>query len=179
MKIRLDYKKAKDLADKIVNDLRPVCERIEIAGSVRRRKPKVGDIELVCIPRRQENLFGEPGVSLLDAHLVDLIAEGRIIRGDKWGPLQKKFHPVSLPDLAVELYITTPEQWGVIFTLRTGGKEFSQKLVTKRAERGLLPSHLVVKGGRIWDGDTALETPEEAEVFKMLGIDYIEPEFRW
>ncbi|MBI5957894.1 MAG: hypothetical protein HY866_04110 [Chloroflexi bacterium] len=53
------------LAAKLVTALEPACEQIVVAGSVRRQKAQIGDIELVCIPRieshtaEQINLFGE------------------------------------------------------------------------------------------------------------------------
>ena len=49
------------LAGKVVDELAPVCERIEIAGSIRRKKPTIGDVEIVCIPKlvTATNLLGE------------------------------------------------------------------------------------------------------------------------
>jgi hypothetical protein len=38
-------------AQQIVTWLTPFCERIEIAGSIRRQRPIVNDIDLVCIPK--------------------------------------------------------------------------------------------------------------------------------
>jgi hypothetical protein len=56
------YPEAKLLADSLVEAMAPFCERIEIAGSVRRKKPVVKDIEICVIPRRESradvsNLF--------------------------------------------------------------------------------------------------------------------------
>ena len=39
------------ITERLVSILAPFCERIEIAGSLRRLKPEVGDIELVVIPK--------------------------------------------------------------------------------------------------------------------------------
>lgn len=177
-KITLPYDKALPLAEKIVRELAPVTARIEIAGSIRRKKPEIGDIEIVCIPLTQVNLFGDPGGSLLDPELEYLIEEGRIIRGDKWGPKYKKFHPAAMPDLSVDLFITTAPEWGYTFTIRTGSSNFSHKLVTPKQQGGYLPGHLRVGGCRLWEGDTALETPEERDFLKALGVGWIEPEFR-
>ncbi len=43
--------KALEIAEKTKELLAPYCERIEIAGSIRRKKPEVKDIELVAIPK--------------------------------------------------------------------------------------------------------------------------------
>ena len=50
--------KAKKWADRIVEILAPHCDRIEIAGSIRRQKPTIGDIEVVCIPKQNLDMFG-------------------------------------------------------------------------------------------------------------------------
>ena len=44
---------ASNYADQIVEWLTPYCERIEIAGSIRRARPEVNDIDLVVIPRTE------------------------------------------------------------------------------------------------------------------------------
>lgn len=104
--VRFDYDIAKKVADKLVTTLAPACDRIEIAGSLRRGTDTVGDIELVCIPsfvhRRvggpaaplQLGLFPEPQqqplferdlagtelVSHLDETLEQLVADGAVSR---------------------------------------------------------------------------------------------------
>lgn len=39
--------------------IEPGCERLEVAGSLRRQKAQVGDIEIVAVPVMQRDLFGE------------------------------------------------------------------------------------------------------------------------
>jgi DNA polymerase/3'-5' exonuclease PolX len=61
---------AERVAAAIVADLAPFCARIQVAGSVRRRKEVVGDIELVAIPRyTPSGLFGACTANLLWEHL--------------------------------------------------------------------------------------------------------------
>jgi hypothetical protein len=82
----LSYALARKLADNLIAHLAPSCERIEAAGSLRRYKPTVGDIELVCIPKIntryapvQANMFGQavPGqakqINLLEGCLEELL----------------------------------------------------------------------------------------------------------
>ncbi|MBU2597552.1 MAG: hypothetical protein KJ757_08345 [Planctomycetes bacterium] len=47
----MELQKAKAIAEELKSLLEPACERITIAGSIRRQKPDVGDIELLCIPK--------------------------------------------------------------------------------------------------------------------------------
>src|SRR3989304_4969145 len=50
------------IAQRSVMLLMPLCQRVEIAGSIRRRKSQVGDIEIVCVPRMTGGLFGDQPV---------------------------------------------------------------------------------------------------------------------
>ena len=53
---KIELAEAHRLAEKIVALVSPAMDRVEIAGSIRRKKPVVGDIELVGIPADQERL---------------------------------------------------------------------------------------------------------------------------
>lgn len=179
-KTKITYQAAVNLAERIIKELSPVCAKIEVAGSVRRQKKMIGDIEIVCIPKPITDIFGDVvvGSNNLDPHLAYLQLAARIVKGDKWGPKYKKFHLPAMPELSIDLFIPTPEEWGYTYTIRTGCAEFSHKLVTPRQQGGFLPGHLRVGGCRLWDGGKALETPEEGEFFAALGIAYIPPELR-
>jgi DNA polymerase/3'-5' exonuclease PolX len=48
----MDGAQALAIAERTRAALAPYCDRIEIAGSIRRRNPSVKDIELVAIPRQ-------------------------------------------------------------------------------------------------------------------------------
>lgn len=157
--------------------LAPACERIEIAGSLRRLKPEVGDIELVCIPRRAPNLLGEPGESILSGLLVSLLREGVLLPAHKNGEKYKQFYWGELPALQIDLFITTPEEWGLRFTLSTGPKEFNQRLVLSRQRGGLLPSCYEIRGNRVWFKNTPLPTSEERDLFALIG-GWVPPEER-
>ncbi|MFH1640834.1 MAG: hypothetical protein ABIA66_02590, partial [Candidatus Omnitrophota bacterium] len=50
-KVKYPLEKMKYLAEDVVRLLRPYCTRIEIAGSIRRTRSEVSDIEIVCIPK--------------------------------------------------------------------------------------------------------------------------------
>jgi len=168
----MKHSEAIKIAEEIRELLRPACERIEIAGSLRRMKPDVGDIELVCIPLAGVNILGERVNE--SGPLCDLInAQG-------WPVVKKgeKYKRFTVGEIDVDLFICDPQTWGVIYTLRTGGAEFSHQLVTPRKFGGLMPSFLNFKDGRIWHGRQALETPQEKDVFSALSLHYIPPESR-
>lgn len=176
MKNKMPLREAEDLAKGIVSQLSPFCKRIEIAGSIRRRKPEVGDIELVAIPLASMDMFGEPVPMTADhtLHFPDWSWLGKVIKNGM------KYKQIELPGgAALDLFIVTPPaQWGVQFMLRTGSAEFSHRLVTSRKQGGLMPSNFRVLEGAIWSSNHIIETPEERNVFDLIGVPYIEPENR-
>jgi DNA polymerase/3'-5' exonuclease PolX len=170
---KMDLATGRRLAEFVMADLEASCERIVIAGSIRRRRPEVSDIELCAIPKLSQGLFSEGADSLLDGALAGLVARGvlsRVKGGEKYRQYELPHHGCKL-----DLFICDRDTWGVNFTIRTGPAEFSKRLVTPRKHNGLLPSHLKVKAARIWSGDEALDTPEERAVFEVIGMDWIEP----
>lgn len=50
-KMRWSLEEARVVAEMLVTQLEDCCERIIIAGSIRRNKSQVGDIELLFIPK--------------------------------------------------------------------------------------------------------------------------------
>lgn len=171
-RLRLTYHEAMEKANPIVAGIKPYCERVEIAGSLRRKCETVGDIEIVCIPR-QEQVIDMFGLVAGQRSALDGIAwPWTLIRGGD------KYKQYDIGACNLDLFITTPQQWGVIFTLRTGSAEFSHKLVTKRQQGGLCPAYLSFRDGRIWNNGQAIDTPEERDVFEALGLAWIEPEER-
>lgn len=171
---RLPLAKARALANQIVDVIRPVCDRIEIAGSIRRKKVDCGDIEVCCVPKARYNLFGEAFYQSGSIEDILFLAGYHFTKN---GEHMKQF---DLGVCMVDLFITTPAQWGAILVIRTGPQEFSQRLVTSKAHGGYMPSYLQEKDGRIVHRETGkmLDTPEEEDYFRVIGLDYIPPEKR-
>ena len=169
------YKYALPIARQIKLLLEPFCQRIEIAGSVRRLKPDVGDIELCAIPQMVpgNNMFGDPISALAE---FDYDQMGHVIKGGQ------RYVQIALHQgINLDLFIVLPPaSWGVIYTLRTGPADFSQKCVTQRKKGGLLPSFLRVKDGTVQDATTGeiIPTPEEEDFFKVLKLNWISPDKR-
>jgi DNA polymerase/3'-5' exonuclease PolX len=173
MKNKIPLMQAQELAQQIVESLKPCCQRIEIAGSIRRGKSEVGDIEIVAQPKFDFDLFGAPTENhRLDG--VDWTEYGSIIKNGH------KFKQIDLyAGISLDLFIVTPPaQWGVLFLIRTGSADFSHRFVTSKQHGGLLPSCYRVKDGAIWKGDVMIPTPEEMDVFTLAGVKYIAPESR-
>jgi len=200
-KTRIALAEAEALADELLALLRPACIRLEVAGSIRRRKPDCGDVELVAIPKLaySDDLFGlrddvHP-FNELDALCAELREAGVLgERLDKngrraWGSAMKR---ATFKGFALDLFTCTPEQWGVTFAIRTGGALFSHALVTARHVEvrdesgrsyggGLCPPWLHFRDWRVKRTDEAgnpFPTPEEEDVFDLLGVPFIPPQER-
>ena len=156
------------VAHHLLDALAPYCERIELAGSLRRQKPMVGDIEIVAIPRRPKNIFGEPLYVL--PTLLDEFLAGKVVFA-KDGPRYKQF-PYS--KYTVDLFLPTADTWGSVFTIRTGSADFTHWLVSQQP-RGAAPFGVHFDGGRLYAHGRLLTTTEEADVFAAVGLAYIDP----
>lgn len=174
MKSKISYSRAKLLADDCVRILAPFCERIAIAGSIRRKRGEVGDIEIVCIPRPVGDLFDQVRYDFFPHYVYDTL-KSNTFTVESGG---SKYIKAVRHGVQHDIFMTNPDCWGVIFALRTGCAEFSHRLVTPKNKGGLLPSCFRVKDGRVWAGDVVQETPEEKDFFELCGLGWIDPEKR-
>lgn len=174
MKAPTPYAEALTIANTLLALLAPVCERIEIAGSLRRQKAEVGDVELVAIPRYEveRDLFGDEVArrSLLDAELRSWPPIRNTLAKD--GDRYKQFTWATMP---IDLFLVTPETWGVLFAIRTGSADFAKWLVTPGWAGGALPLGGKVQEGRLWIGGQLIATPEEADLFAAIDLPWVPP----
>ena len=163
------------IAELLVAKLAPACERIEIAGSLRRQKPYCSDIEIVAIPKPVLNLLGEPSEyteldALLDNFPLTFTKRGRKMQ-------QFWFDGATMP-FYVDLFLPDADTWGVVYMMRTGCPAFSKKMVTRQAWGGYKPDIYEVDNARVWQNGTALATPEEEIIFDLWGMNWIAPQKR-
>jgi len=172
------------IAQALMQKLSPVCERIEIVGSLRRKEKMIGDIDFILVPSRKLNMFGE---ATGDYHLDDLLAGwGSAIELGKGGLKSKDFSFWSTNTVTckriqhhVNLFIQPdPQTWGVNMMIRTGSADFSRRMVLKKKYKGLMPDDLSMAHARVFKHGKMLNTPEEGDVFKLWGMVYVKPEDR-
>lgn len=179
MKTDLKLEQAAGLVAKIEGVLREGCERIEPCGSFRRCRNTVGDIEFLIIPKPSASLWGEAVGSALDPILGRLLNEGRLLPGRASGEKYKQFKIGSRPDIKLDLFIVTGDEWGVAMAIRTGPAQFSKAIVTQYRFGGLLPDGHTVKNNRVSDRDgRPISTPTEADFLNLCACGYVEPHFR-
>jgi DNA polymerase/3'-5' exonuclease PolX len=161
----------------LVERLQPACERIEVAGSLRRHKELIGDIEIVLIPKPLLNLLGEP----MKQTEVDVMLGGWPVSIIKNGEKYKQFTFDSKAGqtYTVDLFLQPdPATWGVNLMIRTGSADFSRQMVTRKSEGGYMPEHFSVRDARVWRNGAAVATPEEADIFALWQMDFVAPELR-
>lgn len=189
MKTRLDLRTAERVALQWVNRIKDQCNRIEIAGSIRRRQAIIGDIDIVCIPKRvpltdllgrdlgERNLAHEELQHIVRRY--ENTREGQNLTWERGGDAPGKLCTIVVEDAAiryaVDFYFSTPEKWGATFLTRTGPQSHNIWLAQRAKELGgdwssaaglLLPD----KGARIGD--------EEALIYQAIGMPYVEPKER-
>jgi DNA polymerase/3'-5' exonuclease PolX len=170
------------LAESLRQYLASASEEIQIAGSVRRGKQIVHDLEFVLLPTRGLDLWGEESESspVLDCTIGAAVKDG-ILEWDRDvkrnGPkLKRLIHSPS--GLIVELYIADERNFGNIFAIRTGCHEFSRGMMTSKAHGGGMPVGLRQIDGYLRQGEEIIPCRTEEEFFLAIGLRYFEPEER-
>ncbi len=160
-------------------------DRWVIAGSVRRRRPEVGDCEHLVIPRIEPRtvstgLFSETKpVNLLWEEMDRLVANGTLVKhiyggtGPRWGNL---YRGVEFRGMLNEIYTATETNWGNQLVIRTGSADFSERVVTMLKRGGMYrqqDGYLIhVASGEI------VPCPDEQTYLKLAGMAWVEPEKR-
>jgi DNA polymerase/3'-5' exonuclease PolX len=160
----MEYQKALKIAEKVKETLSPYCERIEIAGSIRRKKSEVKDIEIVAIPKPYDTGLFESGIATI-------VNQWEKVKGE----LPCKYTQRILPEgIKLDLFFAKRDNWGLIFAIRTGSADFSHKvLATEWVKRGYKS-----EGGYLTADGKQVRVLEEKDLFTRIGVSYLEPELR-
>ena len=184
--VRVPLAGARSIALGILWRLSPSCERIEIAGSIRRGRPDVGDIEIVAVPKIEtvpDGLFDWGLANRLTERVDALITDGLLAnhptdpkRGDRYSKL---IEPTS--GLQLDLFSATADTFGLIYLIRTGPADYSHRFVTDLRRRDLHVAGGQLHRGSLGCGSYVCEvipTPEETSVYRAAGWKFVRPEMR-
>lgn len=167
----MELEKAREIAEEVRRHLDESCVRTEIAGSIRRRKKDVGDIEILCISRF------EGGADSLDRRVQGLMFQGVLTYrlnklGRKvYGPKNKLMLHVP-SGIGVDIFSTTEECWPVSLVVRTGGKKTNQRIAMAALQKGY---HFHAYGSGFSTPSGEIVCRSEREVFEAVGLPYREP----
>jgi DNA polymerase (family X) len=134
-------------------------DKVEIAGSLRRMKETVGDIDILVTTQRPDRIMD---------YFVDMeMVEEKIVKGPSKSTVRLK------SGIETDLRVFKDESFGAAMVYFTGSKELNivlRKMAIKKEVK--LNEYGVFQGERRLAGKT------EEEVFRTLGLNYIEPELR-
>lgn len=154
------------IAERVKELLAPHCIRIQIAGSIRRKKEDCNDIEIVAIPKPYETGLFEDGIA-------SVVNQWKKVKGD----LPCKYTQRILPEgIKLDLFFAEPNNWGYILAIRTGSASYSKNVLAATWVKRGYHGHEGNLYARKDSGPLAI--PEEIELFKILDIPYMDPEAR-
>lgn len=173
------------VAAELVQQLRPCAERIEVAGSLRRGKAEVGDVELLFVPKKagkRDELFREY-YDAADAALFRWSLEGVLSKRPSkvgvftWGPENKlAVHVAS--GIPVDFFSTDSLRWWNALVVRTGGKQNNLLITTTAQRQGWTFEAYGAGFHKLSDPAERHDTTSERDVFEFIGLKYLEPEDR-
>ena len=139
----------------------PDTERAEIAGSLRRRKETVGDLDIVAASVDQKVLTD----AFAEAPFVDEVVAH--------GPTKVS---IVCGGANVDLRIVPPEAFGTLLHHFTGGQAHNIALRERAVKNGINISEYGLK--RIGTDEDYQPVPTEEEFYARLDLPYIPPELR-
>lgn len=169
--VRMPLGLARPLALRLISELQErlpavALERIEIAGSLRRWKETIGDVDILCVSAQPASVM-EAFRSL--PAVADVVGAG-----------ETKSSVVLGNGLQVDLRVVERKHWGAALQYFTGSKEHNVAL----REIALKQGWSLNEYGLTATGDGAAPAgeqrffEEEAELYAFLGLEWIPPELR-
>lgn len=125
----MELNRARELAENIKQELAPLCHRIEVAGSIRRGKPDVHDIDIVCIP------ISQAFYSML-GRLGNVSGGPKIYKVEVFGDEGKIIISQGKPFCA-DIYIATEATWATMMLIRTGSAQHNIRLCKLAQSKGM------------------------------------------
>lgn len=196
----MELSKAQEIAVKICYQIQPYCHKIHIAGSIRRKKHEVKDIEICCIPYFEKiesvDLFGGSNDKIVvHNQFIKMINElGKIEKGSPTG----RYCKIVLPEqVNLDLFMPEPDDFYRQYAIRTGSADYSFKVIATAWRRlGWVGSDLGLReekdcietkqpdGKSKWtcvrnkDNKPPVWQSEE-HFFEWLKVPFVKPEFRF
>ncbi len=160
---RIPLGMAYPLAQELVEWLRhlPNVSRAEAAGSLRRMKPTIGDLDLLAAT-------SEPG-PVMEA----LIENPRVAKVYAQGETKTSVELTN--GMRAQLWLYPPDQFGTALQYATGSKDHSVHLREIALARGLSLSDQALVSTK---DNREILAASETEVYEMLGMPWIPPEIR-
>lgn len=183
MKSKFPRAAAMEVAAELVRALRTVtlADRLIVAGSLRRRKAEVGDVEILYIPREHtepDGLFDQRTVNESDTALEALVRSGAIAKrpnslgSEIWGENNKLALHVAT-GIPVDLFRARESNWFNLLVCRTGSAQYNIRIAAAAQARGW-KWHPYRTGFTDAYG-AVVPVRSERDAFDLVGLPYLEP----
>ena len=159
---RIPLVEAYSIARRLLVQLKPTLtgeERMEAAGSLRRGRETVGDLDLLVSSLRPREVFD----ALARVPEVDQV----VLRGDT------KMTVKLRTQLQVDVRVVEPEAFGSALVYFTGSKDHNIRIRTLARDRGLK-----INEYGVYHGEERVAGHSEVDVYRALGLPWIPPEIR-
>lgn len=151
---------AMETATRMSGALRPLAGRVAYAGSLRRMRETIGDVDILVTAEDDEQ------AARVMAALADLAPEVVVS-----GPAKTSVRTGD--GLQVDLRVVKPEAWGAALQYFTGSQAHNVAVRQIAVKKGLKLSEY-----GLFRGDELIASRTEEEVYGALGLDWIEPALR-
>ena len=151
------------IAEKMVMQLKslPEIDQIDIAGSLRRRKDTIGDIDILVSSNHPEKVM-EQFTHLPE--VKEVLAEGLT-----------KSAILTQQNVHLDLRVVELDSFGAAMQYFTGSKAHNVRLREMAVKKGLKINEYGVFQAR---NNKKIAGKEEQEIYRKLGLQYIMPELR-
>ncbi len=160
-KERMPLSVAIQVADEFVAVLKraPVAKKISTAGSLRRQKETVRDIDIL--------VASDSPKKIMDAFVKMPLVKEVLAKGETKSSVRTR------DDVQVDCRVVEEKSFGAALLYFTGSKNFNIKLRQLAIRSGLkINEYGIFRDDRFVSGKT------EEEIFKFLGMSYVPPELR-
>ena len=151
------------LSEEILKSLKrfPEIKRISVAGSLRRRKETVRDVDILITSTQPAKVMD---------HFVHLPLAGQV---QAHGPTKSSIR--TKQGIQVDLRVVEPDAFGAALVYFTGSKAHNIKIRSLANRRGLTVNEYGVFKQK---GNRKVAGREEEDVYQTLGLPWISPELR-
>jgi DNA polymerase (family 10) len=157
----LDLETAQQLAGEIKAAVEHLCEKIEVAGSIRRQKPKVHDVDFVVVAKSDADW------QRINEALKRLKAKPNC----SGNQTIKAYIPCRGGIFQVDFYRAKPSTFGIHLLIRTGSADHNMWLAGCAISKGM---RLKYSEGLIKDA-ASIAGEDEKGVFGALGLPFPPP----